>query len=123
MNKSITKLVSLVSAGTLCCGCATVNTNVFPHGKGEYTVVATSSEQNEAMDGAMKKARETCRKSHKNLNVLEREIQYSGVNKNVKTAMNVASTASFFNDGPDIPSGYSASNPDDYKVTIEFKCE
>lgn len=104
--------ISILSLGILA-GCA--STTILPEGNGRYSLVTTSSSESYAIKDAKKKAAEKCAEENKALVVLTHKSTYQGIDKNEKAIIGLA--------GAVLAGNSNTSSPDDYKVTMKFRCK
>lgn len=83
--------------------------------------MATSSDEGKASEGAMDKANEVCKEKGKEAVVLKHNTHYQGgMDKETKDVVNTASKVAGSLSHTFIP---GASEDNDYKTTVQFRCE
>lgn len=111
--------LSIALAMLVVSGCATVDTTVYPEGKNHYQVVATSSQEVKARDGALEEAKKVCTESSKLVKVDDVNTSYQGVDKNTGAVMDLVSNLAFATNGLALG---SSRKTNDYKTVLAFDC-
>ncbi|AVG14920.1 hypothetical protein CFN79_03030 [Chromobacterium vaccinii] len=101
--------------------CSSFKATILPQQEGSFTAVATAASYKDAVDNAVGKAGEVCKKQDKKLVILDRKEESKDqgdgeVMKAAKTATDIVlklGTLGIVSRGGD----------EDYKVTLQCKCE
>ncbi len=101
--------------------CSTAKTRIFPKEGGNYMMVASGPSESDAFDESLKRSQEHCEKMGKHFVMVDQKSEYQGADKTAKTVAGVA-TALFASGGPTHTTGRGDTN-DDYKITMNFKCQ
>lgn len=96
-------------------GCATAT--ALQKADGTLEIVGTSSAEDNALEAALDKGLEACKKSSQTFVVLERQSSYRGIDPNVRTLINIASTLT---KGGFYGAGSSSS---DWRVVLLGRCQ
>ncbi|AAQ58265.1 hypothetical protein [Chromobacterium violaceum] len=101
--------------------CSSFKATILPQQQGTYTAVAASGTYKGAIENAVGKAGEVCKKQDRKLVVLDRKEESKGQDdgelvKVAKTATDVMLRLSTLG-------MVSISSDEDYKVSLLFKCE
>lgn len=119
--KKITIIHSFIGLTIVIAGCSTVPTTLLPQGNNTYVVIATSSSSSRALNGAMKKANETCQVRQKSAVVLSHESTYQGgMDQSAKETLTMATQIVNMNSSAYVPGPNNSAN---FKVDLKFKCE
>lgn len=104
-------------------GCSSVQTTVLPLTPHEFKIIASGDSYQDAMQGAMDKAREEC--THMGLKpyILNDHSEYVGVDKNLMAAINTAELIAFYTSKNYTGPLNSASGDSEYRVEITAKCQ
>lgn len=119
--KKITVILGFIGLTIFISGCSTVPTTLLPQGNNIYVVIATSSSSSRALNGAMKKANETCHARHQSAIVLSHESVYQGgMDQSAKETLTMATQIVNMNSNAYVPGPNNSAN---FKVDLKFKCE
>ncbi|MEW6037561.1 MAG: hypothetical protein AB1648_04845 [Pseudomonadota bacterium] len=96
-----------------CGGTATL----IPHADNSVEIIGTGYNEGSALDAALAKGQEYCRKLGKNFAAIDQRSSYEGMDPNLKTAINVAAMVS------KEPIYGMGSRSDDWRVQMSGKCQ
>ena len=119
---SIKKYLTLIFLILMLGSCAaTVQTTIYPKDGGTFAAISTSSDQAAALKDTIEKIESYCQKKGESYVIVSQDNVYSGVNKDLKKAANVASSIVAATSTTFIPTGMMLSDDDNRTSTI-FKC-
>ena len=103
-------VATMLGLGVLATGCCQANVNVLPKEGGQAEAISTSAKENCALEKAQEHADEYCKKQGKHYVAIKSDSKYQGADPNAKLAIGIVT-------------GRSGNSSDDYRVSLEFKCE
>ena len=104
-----------ISVILLLVGCGTATT--LQKADGTLEIVGASSSEDYALEAALDKGLEACKPSGKTFVVMDRQSNYRGIDPNVRTMINIASTLT---KGGFYGAGTTSS---DWRVVLIGKCQ
>ncbi len=113
MNRTLLAAASSVfaiSMSLLANGCCQATVNVLPKEGGQAEAISTSAKENCALEKAQENADEYCKKQGKHYVAIKSDSKYQGADPNAKLAVGILT-------------GRNGNSSDDYRVSLEFKCE
>jgi hypothetical protein len=109
MNLS-SRIATVLAFGLVGTACCQANVNILPKEGGTGEAISTSSKENCALEKAQEEADEYCKKQGKHYVAIKSDSKYQGADPNAKLAIGIVT-------------GRSGNSSDDYRVSLEFKCE
>ena len=88
----------------------------FFNEKGQLEILSSSYREDWALQLAITRGNATCKESGKTFALINRQAQYMGVNQEIKTALNLASSMT----SGKVP--YTRSSSQDWQVTVLGEC-
>ncbi len=101
--------------------CSTAKTRIFPKEGGNYMMVASGPSESDAFDESLKRSQEHCEKMGKHFVMVDQKSEYQGADKTTKAVASVANT--LLSGGNHTYTVGQGNTNDDYKITMNFKCQ
>jgi hypothetical protein len=103
-------LATTLALGLVAGGCCQATVNVLPKEGGQGEAISQSASENCALEKAQQNADEYCQKQGKHYVAIKSDSKYQGADPNAKLAVGVLT-------------GHNGNTSQDYRVSLEFKCE
>ena len=107
---NLSSCVAAIAFGLFVTACCQANVNILPKEGGTGEAISTSAKENCALEKAQQEADEYCKKQGKHYVAIKSDSKYQGADPNAKLAVGIVT-------------GRSGNSSDDYRVSLEFKCE
>ncbi len=101
-------------------GCSTTQVSVLPQANNQYQLISTASSSTDALNGAMDKAKEECKKTGQKPVVVSSSVKYQGMNQDTEQLAQMAATVINMNTNNFVPGPDTSQN---YSATVLVQCQ